>query len=169
MWHAEIANASSTAWYPPASILPVDQCWGHPYAQQYHLHGYSWKCFPNQGTEGHSPLFGYALDGFGIYGPRGDDGKMVTNEQLDECHGHTHPVMWDGKMQNIYHYHLNREFPYAVGCFRGEVNYDQALGSADMRSHNKPHGVPGKAHDHKHDHKSHGPKGIIAIPIGAFQ
>ena len=72
-------------------------------------------------------------------------------------------------MPNIYHYHLNREFPYAVGCFRGEVNYDQALGSADMRSHNKPHGAPGKPHDHKHDHKSHGPKGIIAIPIGAFQ
>ena len=47
-------------------------------------------------------------------------------------------------MQNIYHYHLNREFPYAIGCFRGEVNYDQALGSADMRAHNKPHGAPGK-------------------------
>ena len=165
VWHAEIANASATAWYPPASILPIDQCWGHPYAQQYHLHGYSWKCFPNQGTEGHSPLFGYALDGYGIYGPRGDDGKMVTNAQLDECHGHTHPVMWDGKMQNIYHYHLNREFPYAIGCFRGEVNYDQALGSADMKAHNKPHGTPGKVHDHK----SHGPKGIIAIPIGSFQ
>jgi len=59
---------------------------------------------------------------------------------------------------------LNREFPYAIGCFRGEVNYDQALGSADMRAHNKPHGVPGKG-----GHKNHGPKGIIAIPIGSFQ
>jgi hypothetical protein len=168
VWHAEIANASNVAWYPPASILPVDQCWGHPYAQQYHLHGYSWKCFPNQGTEGHSPLFGYALDGFGIYGPRGDDGKMVTNDQLDECHGHTHPVMWDGKLQNIYHYHLNNEFPYAVGCFRGEVNYDQALGSADMRAHNKPHGVPGKPHK-PHDHKGHKMPGIMIIPRVPFQ
>jgi hypothetical protein len=168
VWHAEIANASNTAWYPPASVLPVDQCWGHPYAQQYHLHGYSWKCFPNQGTEGHSPLFGYALDGFGIYGPRGDDGKMVTNAQLDECHGHTHPVMWDGKMQNIYHYHLNNEFPYAVGCFRGAVNYDQALGSADLRAHNKPHGVPGKPYK-PHDHKNHTPPNIIIIPRVPFQ
>jgi hypothetical protein len=165
VWHAEIANASTTAWYPPASVLPIDQCWGHPYAQQYHLHGYSWKCFPNQGTTGHSPLFGYALDGFGIYGPRGDDGKMVTNDQLDECHGHTHSVMWDGKLTTMYHYHLNNQFPYAIGCFRGSVNYDQALGSADMRAHNKPHGTPSKAHDHK----SHGSKGIISIPIGAFQ
>jgi hypothetical protein len=75
--------------------------------------------------------------------------------------------MWDGKMQNIYHYHLNREFPYAVGCFRGEVNYDQALGSADMRTHNKPHGAPSKGKSH--DHKSHKAPSIIAVPIGAFQ
>jgi hypothetical protein len=113
-------------------------------------------------------LFGYALDGFGIYGPRGDDGKMVTNAQLDECHGHAHPVMWDGKMQNIYHYHLNNEFPYAIGCFRGPVNYDQALGSADLKAHNKPHGAPHKPHK-PHDHKSHTLPGIITIPRVPFQ
>jgi hypothetical protein len=134
IWHVEMANASSTAWYNPTSILPLDQCWGHPYSQMYHLHGYSWKCFPNQGTTGHSPLFGYALDGFGIYGPRGNDGKEVTNKQLDECHGHTEPVMWDGKMKNIYHYHLNREYPYSLGCFRGKVNYTEALGKTTQHS-----------------------------------
>ena len=33
----------------------------------------------------------------------------------------------------MYHYHLNREFPYSVGCFRGSVDYYSALGSDDMR------------------------------------
>ena len=165
VWHFELANASGTAWYNPTSLLPIDQCWGHPYAQQYHLHGYSWKCFPNQGTEGHSPLFGYAFDGFGIYGPRGDDGKMVTNAQLDECHGHSHPVLWDGAVQDIYHYHLNNEYPYSIGCFKGPVDYGQALGSPDLKAHTKPHGAPSKSHDHK----DHGTPDIIAIPRGTFQ
>ena len=128
VWHAEVANDATGNWYNPTNALPLDQCWGHPYNQQYHLHGYSWKCFPNQGTSGPSPLFGYALDGFGIYGPRGEDGQMVTNAQLDQCHGHTAPVQWNGALTNIYHYHLNREYPYSVGCFRGIVDYDTALG-----------------------------------------
>ena len=100
----------------------MDQCFGHPYSQQYHYHAYSWKCFPNQGTKGQSPLLGYAMDGFGIYGPRGADGKEITNAQLDECHGRTAPVLWNGKIQNIYHYVLNSEYPYSVGCFRGAVD-----------------------------------------------
>jgi len=138
VWHIEVANDSSNNWYNPVNALPMDQCWGHPYSQQYHIHGYSWKCFPNQGTSGHSPLFGYALDGFGIYGPRGENGQMITNKQLDKCHGHTHAVMWNGTLTNIYHYHLNREYPYSVGCFRGKVNYFQALGSTDMRETSLP-------------------------------
>ena len=122
VWHVEIASPDNVTWYNPLSILPLDQCSGHPYSQQYHLHGYSWKCFPNQGTKGQSPLLGYALDGFGIYGPRGADGKEITNAQLDECHGRTAPVLWNGKIQNIYHYVLNSEYPYSVGCFRGAVD-----------------------------------------------
>ena len=57
---------------------------------------------------------------------------MITNAQLDECHGHTAPVMWEGKMTNIYHYHLNREYPYSVGCFHGKVDYARALPNSDM-------------------------------------
>ena len=122
LWHVELANLSATVFTNPISILPLDQCFGHPYSQQYHYHAYSWKCFPNQGTSGQSPLFGYAMDGFGIYGPRGADGKEITNTQLDECHGMTSPVLFNGKIQNIYHYVLNSEFPYAIGCFRGVID-----------------------------------------------
>lgn len=120
-WHLEIAPDSKLNVYDPNAALPTDRCFGHPYATQYHYHGYSWKCM-EQGEAGkQSPLLGYALDGFGIYGPRGADGKPVTNAQLDECHGMTSEVMFNGKQQSIYHYVLNNEYPYSVGCFRGTV------------------------------------------------
>ena len=118
-WHAEMAPDSQANIYDPNSALPTDRCSGHPYAEQYHYHGYSWKCL-DQGNPGEqSPLVGYALDGFGIYGPRDADGKLVTNDQLDECHGMVGEVMFNGELQTMYHYRLNNEYPYAVGCFRG--------------------------------------------------
>jgi hypothetical protein len=139
VWHNEVANDWNNNWYSPVNALPLDKCWGHPYSQQYHLHGYSWKCFPNQGTTGQSPVFGFALDGFPITGPRGADGKMITNAQLDQCHGMTSEItMPDGTKKSTYHYVLNREYPYSVGCFRGKVNYYQALGSNEMRETNLP-------------------------------
>lgn len=120
-WHVEMAPDSKLNVYDPNAALPTDRCFGHPYSTEYHYHGYSWKCM-DQGEPGkQSPLLGYALDGFGIYGPRGADGKPITNAQLDECHGMTSEVMFNGKMQNIYHYVLNNEYPYSVGCFRGTV------------------------------------------------
>lgn len=119
-WHFEMAADNQLNLLDPNAALATDDCSGHPYMMQYHYHGYSWKCFKNQGPKGqHSPLFGYALDGFGVYGPRGEDGKMVKNDQLDECHGHTGMVEWEGKMTSMYHYHLNNEYPYSIGCFRG--------------------------------------------------
>ena len=130
VWHAEIAYASQDSRYNPISILPLDKCFGHPYSEQYHLHAYSWKCLTNQCREEYpSPLLGYALDGYGIFGPYDKDGKMITNERLDECHGLTSEVMWEGKLTNIYHYVLNNEYPYSIGAFRGNVDYEIALGN----------------------------------------
>jgi len=104
----------------PIAGLPMDLCWGHPVHMQYHYHGYSWKCFPNQGNANeHSPQFGIALDGFGVFGPRGDGGVLLTNNDLDVCHGHSGKIDWDGILTDMYHYHLNNEFPYGPGCFRG--------------------------------------------------
>jgi hypothetical protein len=120
-WHMEIAKLSASP-YPndPSALLPFDECWGHPLNGAYHIHGKSWACFPDQGASNrHSPLHGIAIDGFGIYGPRSEHGKLVTNEDLDECHGHIHEIMWEGKKVKMFHYHLNPEFPYSVGCFRG--------------------------------------------------
>lgn len=119
-WHIEYAIDNLYQAVDPNAALPTDACWGHPYATQYHYHGYSWKCFPDQGEENkHSPLFGYALDGFGVYGPRSEGGVLVTNDELDECHGHTHEIEWEGEAVDMFHYHVNSEFPYSIGCLRG--------------------------------------------------
>lgn len=134
-WHVEKANDASGNYYNPINALPTDQCYGHPYNQQYHHHGYSWKCF-DQGTPGkQSPVYGFALDGFPITGPRGPDGKEWTNAELDICHGTTSVLdIPDGvggfTKKLTYHYVLNREYPHSVGCFRGKVNYKAALGGA---------------------------------------
>ncbi|MBI1775432.1 MAG: YHYH protein [Proteobacteria bacterium] len=98
-----------------------DLCEGHPNGTGYHYHHIT-NCFTDNAS-GHSVQVGWALDGFGIYGPKGQDGTTVTNAQLDVCHGHIHSVTNAlGVTSNVYHYHGNLEFPYTVGCFRGTTN-----------------------------------------------
>jgi YHYH protein len=98
-----------------------DSCQGHPERTgTYHYHSVT-TCLDKQDTgSGHSALMGYALDGFGIYGHRGETGKWLTNADLDVCHGHTHPIEWDQKSVNLYHYHATWEYPYTIGCYRGQ-------------------------------------------------
>jgi len=97
-----------------------DSCQGHPDSSgTYHYHSVS-TCVPQKDTAGqHSPLVGYAADGFGIYGNLGENGTALTNADLDECHGHTHQLTVNGVTVSQYHYHATKEFPYTVGCFRG--------------------------------------------------
>lgn len=96
-----------------------DKCDGHPQQEgQYHYHNLS-RCLEERSAQKHSELIGYALDGFGIFGRYGENGKALTNTDLDECHGHSHEILWDGKMINMYHYHSTLEYPYTIGCFKG--------------------------------------------------
>jgi hypothetical protein len=95
-----------------------DACQAHPQPTgEYHYH-WATTCQPDPGT-GHSALLGYARDGFGIYGVRGVNGEVLTDADLDECHGHTHAITWDGQTVTMYHYHATYEFPYTLGCYRG--------------------------------------------------
>lgn len=95
-----------------------DDCSGHPEMRgAYHYHSLT-PCIEDE-SEGHSDLVGYAMDGFGIYGPRGEDGETLTNADLDECHGHTHEIEWDGEALDMYHYHATWEYPYTLGCYVG--------------------------------------------------
>lgn len=94
-----------------------DGCNGHPEKTgEYHYHGPS-TCVV--GAEERNKLIGYALDGFGIYSRFDAKGHEYTNTDLDECHGTTTPVMWNGELTEIYHYVVTQEYPYTVGCFRG--------------------------------------------------
>ncbi|MDA8197570.1 MAG: YHYH protein [Actinomycetota bacterium] len=107
-----------------------DVCGGHPDAfGTYHYHNIS-PCILNN-TKGSSTLVGYALDGFGIYVERNSDGSLVTNSQLDQCHGRISPVEWDGKVVDMYHYDATNEYPYTLGCFAGTVTSAAASSIGD--------------------------------------
>jgi len=112
-----IFNALDDAGRDAVAHEVQDHCSGHPQMMgAYHYHGPS-SCIP--GATAKNVLIGYALDGFGIYSMYDDNGKEVTNSDLDECHGRVSRIKWDGKDVKMYHYVLTREYPYTVGCFRG--------------------------------------------------
>jgi YHYH protein len=97
-----------------------DNCQGHPeITGAYHYHSVTTCLEPRKSEKTHSALVGYAHDGFGIYGHRGEQGKELTNADLDVCHGHSHEIDWDNQKMNLYHYHATWEYPYTVGCYRG--------------------------------------------------
>jgi hypothetical protein len=117
-----IYHGASTLGNDAAAHEMLDRFGGHTDGtERYHYH------FPSEELQehihapesGHAPLMGYMLDGFGIYGPFGEAGELLSSADLDECHGHKHPVMWDGEMVDLYHYHWTYDFPYNIGCFKG--------------------------------------------------
>lgn len=131
----------------------VDGCAGHT-AMEYHNHALVQKCLTDEGLvaepwtladpagTGESPILGWALDGFPIYGPYGcvdsdcadvveftsgwvqtgdpstyawdnHEYRASTDETvLDECNGRVGP---DG----TYRYHATSTFPYVLGCYAG--------------------------------------------------
>ena len=97
-----------------------DRCGGHPQMSGiYHYHSIPSCLTRGQSKRKHSGRVGFALDGFPIHGPRGTGGKVLTNQNLDACHGHTHKITLDGRRVRFYHYHATLEYPYTLGCFRG--------------------------------------------------
>ena len=105
-----------------------DSCDGHPQISGvYHYHALP-RCLRTGSKKAHSKRIGWALDGFPIYGPRGEGGEYARNKDLDACHGHTHTVKVDGKRRKLFHYHATMEFPYTVGCFRGEQQATDGAG-----------------------------------------
>ena len=63
-------------------------------------------------TKGKDALLGFLLDGFPVYGPI-ENGMPVTNDMLDEYHGHSHTTIDYPK--GIYHYHITSTDPYING------------------------------------------------------
>jgi hypothetical protein len=116
-----IFNALDLAGRDAPAYEIQDVCSGHPEVTgQYHYHDHS-SCLRDATSESeHSALLGYAIDGFGIYGLRGEAGRALTTNDLDECHGHSHTVDWDNAQAEMYHYHMTPDYPYTIGCLRGE-------------------------------------------------
>jgi hypothetical protein len=112
-----------------------DSCCGHPDPMgRYHYHKYP-VCVksPFKDDEGqHSPLIGYAFDGFPIYGPYGDGGKPPTD--LDECNGHS-------DSERGYHYHATAGFPYLIGSYKGVVEQSN-IGRPGRGPGGPPQGPP---------------------------
>ncbi|MGL4489156.1 MAG: YHYH protein [Rhizobiaceae bacterium] len=104
----------------------LDDCNAHPLqsGHGYHYHGVP-ECIMNAGANGaHSPMVGVLLDGFPVYGQKGENGVEMTNETLDECSGHVGPTPEFPK--GIYHYHLTSDkAPYSIDCFHGDVTNAQ--------------------------------------------
>ncbi|KAL3666211.1 hypothetical protein V7S43_008999 [Phytophthora oleae] len=65
-----------------------------------------------------SPLIGFALDGFPLYGPYAENGLVPSD--LDACNGR---IGDDG----TYRYHVTiNTAPYLLGCFKGTPSIDQS-------------------------------------------
>lgn len=120
-------NAVDAAGGDAAAHETQDVCDGHPDgAEFYHFHNVPSCLLDNAGVNAQgapmkqeSTWVGYALDGYGIYVERDSQGNLPTNADLDACHGRTSSVVFNGELQEIYHYSATREFPYTIGCFHG--------------------------------------------------
>lgn len=94
----------------------LDSCGGRPDAAGVYHYYHLTDCWRGeQATTGPS-VVGYALDGFPIV-----DGLTVDNSNLDVCHGQVGKLTLDGEEKESYYYVATADFPYLVGCFRGEA------------------------------------------------
>lgn len=100
----------------------LDSCCGHPQQSgvyHYHKHPSCVKSpFKDDGKQ-HSPIIGFAFDGFPLYGPYESEGVMAKDlkksDALDVCNGHIDEIRG-------YHYHVTPgRFPYILGGYAGVV------------------------------------------------
>ncbi len=93
-------------------IASFDKYYGHPQQSgMYHYHVEPVYLTTIKTTK--SGLLGFLLDGFPVYGPEEENGKKVSNSDLDAYHGHSHATK--DYPSGIYHYHFTSEAPYLNG------------------------------------------------------
>jgi len=129
----------------------MDWCQGHTGPNgDYHYHALLESCFfDNPALNAPSPILGFALDGFPIYGPRGcvdaDCREVVTFQSSWRQSGDPTTYAWDnytcdqescaaaqddrldrcnGRVgpDGTYRYHATDTFPYILGCYHGDVS-----------------------------------------------
>lgn len=104
---AEYANAVEG---PNAETF--DNCDGHPTNRGvYHYHKLPSSCVYSGTTD---EFLGVAIDGIPFYGPKVSwQTADLTSSDLDDCNGKT--------VNGEYRYYVTRDWPYYMGCLRGEV------------------------------------------------
>ena len=93
-----------------------DQCGGHANPHEgYHYHAANGCSEVDIEKDDHSPMIGYALDGYAIYAKT--DKSTIEAEGLDECGGETDQIRG-------YHYHASAPGKNQIlGCYMGEKGY----------------------------------------------
>ncbi|MFT2092187.1 PKD domain-containing protein [Paraglaciecola sp. 2405UD69-4] len=83
-WEDGFSYTSDGYWLnlaPEAEVYDIDVCGGHAAGTDYHHHLYS-SCLAEllgDDGSGHSPIWGYAADGYPIYGPWESDGELAVS------------------------------------------------------------------------------------------
>lgn len=95
------------------TIAAFDDCGGHVNLHAgYHYHAATGCPTEVAQGDGHAPLIGAAMDGYGLYAMVDEDGEEP--DDLDDCRGHSDD-------RRGYHYHVasagENQF---IGCFHGE-------------------------------------------------
>lgn len=75
-----------------------------------------------------SALFGYAFDGYSMYGSTDNDGSIPDN--LDACNGHV--GVTDQSLEGEYHYHATPQFPNLPACLSGVQAKDNFSTTASL-------------------------------------
>ena len=94
------------------TIAPFDDAGGHinPY-NGYHYHAVTGHTKEIKQPDGHAPLIGYIMDGYGLYAHSNEDGSVP--DDLDECGGHSDDIRG-------YHYHASAAADnQIIKAFRG--------------------------------------------------
>ena len=139
-----IFNALDAMNRDAAAYEILDRCDGHPERTgRYHYHTIPACLTTSERAGQHSSVVGYALDGYPITGSRGDGGTVLSNADLDACHGHTGWIVRSGKRVRTYHYHATLEYPYTLGCFKGTPLRVRATGAGGGPPPPPPQGASG--------------------------
>ncbi|MBT5706045.1 MAG: YHYH protein [Verrucomicrobia bacterium] len=104
------------------AIWRLDRCCGHPSPNsQYHYHKYP-VCVKSPWSddgEQHSPMIGFAFDGFPIYGPYEAKNLLAKNASSNPLNDFN--VHFDS--QRGWHYHVTPgEFPHLIGGYWGTLD-----------------------------------------------
>ncbi len=122
----------------PNEGASFDDCLGHPAPNgEYHHHVNPTCLYDDQNTIEHSPIIGYAFDGFPIYGAYGYDNtngtggivRMETGYRLRSITDRT--TLADGTVLNSGQYGPAINTTYPLGKYIEDYEYVQGLGHLD--------------------------------------